>query len=134
MTLNRAQYTTSGLTFTYEPLAGVVAVSPASGPVAGGTLVVVVGTGFINSGLLKCRFGGPSGTPVAAVWLSATALQCTSPATGTEGVQSVEVTNNMMDFTSNSVHFTYEKQPSISSISVAAGPTGGGWVATTLPF
>jgi hypothetical protein len=53
----------------------VTAISPATGPTAGGTRVTVTGTGF--SGVTGVTFAGEPGTDVTV--LSSTSLQVTSP-------------------------------------------------------
>ena len=62
--------------FTYDAVPAVTAIAPTSGPVAGGTVVTVTGSGFTAGSTVA--FGT---TPATAVTVtSATSLTATSPA------------------------------------------------------
>ena len=50
-----AEYTSSGTLFSYWPSSEILSVDPVSGPIAGGTLVTVVGHGLRDT--TRCRFG-----------------------------------------------------------------------------
>ena len=82
------EVSTNGLDFTsdgaqYESVWSVVSgVAPRSGPVAGGTVVTLTGTGLVASGA-RCRFGASS--PVAASVDSASEARCVSPPSGATG-------------------------------------------------
>jgi hypothetical protein len=69
----------------------VVSVAAASGPAAGGTTVVITGTNFKKSANPQATFGGVAAT--AELVLSATTLQCVTPAHGA-GAVNVAVTNS----------------------------------------
>ena len=86
---------TNGLDFTsdgaqYESVWSVVSgVAPWSGPVTGGTLGALTGTGFVAAGL-RCRFGA-STAPVPASVHSASEVRCVSPPHNTTGWVAVEL-------------------------------------------
>lgn len=85
----------SGLyTIAFPP--AVTAVSPSSGPLAGGTVITLTGTGFTSPGSSNTvRFGSTfaAGTPATSVtYVSATELTVTAPA-GQVGVTNVFVSN-----------------------------------------
>jgi kynureninase len=63
-------------TYAEPPTPTITAVSPASGPIAGATMVTVTGSKF--TGATKATFAGTAGTAVTVV--SATQLKITSPA------------------------------------------------------
>jgi hypothetical protein len=102
----------------------VSAVSPSSGPVAGGTLVTVSGSHFVNGGVVS--FGGVPGTVVGQVL--ANQLTVATPAALAAGT--VDVT--FLDpFTggvgSLAAAFTYvAPPPTIDGLSVRGAPPAGG--------
>ena len=69
----------SGVQVEYSAVGRVASVSPSSGIVTGGTMVTVVGEGFM-AGHTACRFG--SGSGVMAEVLSSTEARCISTAYG----------------------------------------------------
>ena len=66
----------------------VSGISPGSGPVAGGTVVTVTGTGF--TGATRVRFGTIAGAAVTVV--SDTQLTVNAPAAATTGAMNLRVT------------------------------------------
>lgn len=58
LTLNRQEYYPTNQSFSYRRPPVVSAVLPASGPLAGGTRVVITGTNLGGGTHYKCRFGG----------------------------------------------------------------------------
>ncbi len=115
---------TGGFTYLAPPSAPTVSsISPASGPTGGGTAVQITGSGFITGSTVT--IGGASATGV--VVNSATSISAVTPA-GTAGAANVVVTNTNGTGTLTG-GFTYLAPPSaptVSSISPASGPTGGG--------
>ena len=114
-----AGQTSNVLDFSYAP-PSITAISPATGPTAGGVPVTIDGTNFGTSGTVT--FAGQV-LPAAAVtsW-SQTAIVVTEPA-GKEANVPVGVT--VAGQTSNVLDFSYAP-PSITAISPATGPTAGG--------
>jgi hypothetical protein len=112
--------------FTYEPAPVVEGVSPAAGPLAGGSRVTVTGTGFVTGTTVK--FGS---TPaVAVVVVSSATVVCTAPA-GNAGVVDVTVsTAGGSSGTTAADKFTYEAVPSVTRISPSAGSISGGALVT----
>jgi large repetitive protein len=72
-----ADFTQTGPLFKCLALPTVSSIAPVSGPESGGTVVTLTGTGFTPSTTL-CKVG--TAAPVAANWLSATAVECTTHA------------------------------------------------------
>ncbi len=63
----------------YTPY-GINQIYPNSGPSTGGTEITVVGSGFVNNGRAKCRFGVPGEyQTVDATYMSNKKLTCRSP-------------------------------------------------------
>jgi hypothetical protein len=105
----------------------VLSVSPAGGPVGGGTIVTITGTGF--RGVTSVKFGA-----VSAVFTvdSFTRITATAPDIDSAGSVEVTVTNpagtNPVPGTTDN-DYTYGK-PVITEISPAAGLAAGGTTVT----
>ncbi|WP_285616721.1 choice-of-anchor P family protein [Kineosporia sp. NBRC 101677] len=124
---------TSTSLFTYLPVnlgPTVTTMSPAVGPVAGGTQVAVYGTGFL--GATGVTFGGTAGTNLTV--LNSTTLLVDAPAHAA-GVVDVIVTTLVGSSTANDgSKFTYvaaNSVPVVDSMTPRSGPTVGG---TTILF
>ena len=118
-----AGQTSNVLDFSYDP-PSITAISPATGPTAGGVPVTIDGANFGTSGTVT--FAGQA-LPAAAVtsW-SQTAIVVTEPAGGGANVP-VDVT--VAGQTSNVLDFSYDP-PSITSVSALQGYVGGGTTVT----
>ncbi|MFA4849293.1 MAG: IPT/TIG domain-containing protein [Methanoregula sp.] len=116
--------------FTYTKTTSapiVTGISPTSGPLAGGTVVTVTGTGF--TGATAVTFGTTAGTSLNVN--SATQITITSPA-GAAGTVNVTVTTPAgTSATSPADEFTYIiPMPTVTGISPTSGPEAGGTVVT----
>ena len=109
--------------FTYQAAPTVTGVGPTFGPAGGGTLVTITGSGF--TGATAVDFGTNPATDLTSV--SATSITAESPA-GTGTVDVTVTTPGGISATSPADQFTYS--PTVSSISPAAGPLGGGTLVT----
>ena len=79
--LNGYSWTSSTDDTSFVPYS-VNAIFPTSGPTAGGSEVIVLGSGFVNDAQNspRCRFGTPSNYAIVeAVILSYNKLTCTAP-------------------------------------------------------
>jgi len=113
--------------FTYCPVPTVARVSPAVGPVAGGTPVTITGSGFVSGATVK--FGSVACGSIVVV--SATTITCKSPAHGTGAIIVTVTTPGGTSATSTSTDaFTYDAVPAISALSPAQGYTTGGTYVT----
>ena len=113
--------------FSYVAAAAptVTGLSPASGPLVGGTLVTITGTGF--TGATAVDFGTTAATNVNVV--SDTTITAISPA-GT-GVSDVTViTPAGTSPVSPADQFTYVAAPTVSGLSPTSGPAAGGTLVT----
>ena len=103
-------------------------ISPAHGPVAGGTEVVLEGSFYpdrrASLSYVICSFNGTHGVPVS---LSASQLVCTAPLHAS-GLVDVEVSTNGQDFTRAGVQFQFINQH-VSHAVPSHGPLSG---ATTV--
>ncbi len=110
--------------FTYVVAPAVTAVSPGSGPIAGGTTVTVTGTNLGDA--TSVEFGANEGTVTAD---TATSITVTSPA-GTGTVDVTVTTAAGTSATSSADHFTYVAAPTVTAVSPTSGPTDGGTAVT----
>ena len=110
--------------YTYVAAPTVTAISPTSGPTAGGTSVTITGTNF--TGATAVTIGGAAATSVVVV--NPTTITANTPA-GAAGTASVLVTTAGGTNTSNTL-YTYVAAPTVTAISPTSGPTGGGTSVT----
>ncbi|MEY4953873.1 MAG: hypothetical protein RL299_2297 [Pseudomonadota bacterium] len=111
------------LTATYvaPPPPTVTSISPTGGPASGGTGVTINGTNF--TGASAVSFGVTPATSFTVV--SAIRINAVAPA-GT-GTVNVRVTTGAgTSATSAANQFTYVPAPTVTSITPASGPVGGG--------
>ncbi|BCW87580.1 hypothetical protein sos41_07100 [Alphaproteobacteria bacterium SO-S41] len=106
--------------FTYAAAPTVTAISPNSGPAAGGTGVTITGTNF--TGATAVTIGGAPATGITVV--NATTITATAPA-GTAGARNVVVTTPGGTGTGTGL-FTYIAAPTVASVSPNSGPLAGG--------
>jgi len=113
--------------FTYGATAPTVTnVNPPSGPIAGGNLVVITGTGFTGvTGAAGVKFGANNATSYTVN--SNTQITALAPA-GTAGTVNVTVTHptNGTSVNTSADDYTYGAVPTITSIVPAANPLAGG--------
>jgi len=102
----------------------VTGISPARGPLAGGTVVNVTGTGF--TGATAVKFGNTAGTALTVN--SDTQINITSPA-GAAGTVNVTVTTpGGTSANSSANQFTYAPAPTVTGIAPTSGTVDGGTV------
>jgi hypothetical protein len=111
--------------YTYGDLPVVTSLSPTTGPISGGTVVTITGTGF--TGATSVTFGG---TAAAITSVTATTITVTAPA-HTAGTVDVLVTTPAGTSANTAAdNFTYTSGPSVTSISPKGGPVEGGTLVT----
>ncbi len=111
--------------FTYFAAPTVSGLSPASGPVTGGTLVTVTGASF--TGATEVDFGTTAATDVTVV--NSTTITADSPAGS--GVVNVSVTTpGGKSAASAADQFTYIAAPGVTGLSPTTGPAAGGTLVT----
>jgi Autotransporter beta-domain/Bacterial Ig-like domain (group 3)/IPT/TIG domain len=115
--------------YTYVASAPTVTgISPANGPIAGGTAVTIAGTNF--TGATSITIGGIAPTAVTVV--SATSITATTPAHAA-GAVSVVVTTPAGTGTGTNL-FTYTAPvsvlPTVTAVSPSTGPPAGGTSVT----
>ena len=98
----------------------VTGVSPSSGPLGGGTTVMITGTGF--SGATMVTFGA---TPAASFTVNGTTSITATASPGSAGPADVTVTNPGGTSATSSVHqFTYVAAPAVSALTPSIGSQG----------
>ncbi|MFT4279352.1 MAG: IPT/TIG domain-containing protein [Rhodopseudomonas sp.] len=112
---------TGGYTYVASPT--ISAITPNSGPAAGGTSVTITGTNL--SGVTAVTVGGATATLGTN---TATSIVITTPA-GTAGARDVVVTTAGGAATSTG-GFTYIAAATVTAITPAVGPTSGGTFVT----
>ena len=109
--------------FTYAP--SVSSISPAAGPLQGGTLVTITGIGFTGTTSVQSSASTSERSPA-----SPNTITVYSPA-GTGAVDvTVTTTPTAISATSAADQFTYVAAPTIMGISPSSGPLAGGTMVT----
>lgn len=108
--------------FTYGTIPVITSVAPNTGPIAGGTSVVITGSGF--TGATDVTFGGTDATSFTVD--SATQITAVAPAHAAGTVDIVVTTPLGINTNTPADNFTYSAAPFITSISPTGGPTAGG--------
>ena len=118
---NEAGASTTNGTFEYETPPAVTSVSPEEGPLAGGTAIVIKGTGFETSGE-TVKIGSVTATVTEA---KATEIKATTGVATSAGTDEVVVTEPKGTSTGGPF-FTYIAPAKVTSITPAVGSTAGG--------
>ena len=120
---------TGGFTYTATNTPTITSVSPASGPVAGGTLITVRGTSFTSTSM-TLRIGGVAATNVVST--NNTTLTAVTPA-GSAGARDIAITNGWGLSVTLTGGFTYTaaaSAPTLTSVTPTSGPLAGGTTIT----
>ncbi|KAJ4457270.1 putative phospholipase D [Paratrimastix pyriformis] len=115
---------TLGGAYTFQGVwPALSAISPATGPLAGGQLVTVVGTGM-RAGA-RVTLGGAACTGVA-LGSGSSSLTCTAPAAGAAGLVAVTLTNSDMTSATRAAAYAYQGAvPTLGQVWPVSGPTSG---------
>ena len=108
----------------------VIAVEPSEGASVSGTVTRVMGSGFLQSDALSCRFhwNGLASTTVAARLITSNQLECTVPAMSA-GNASVSASNDGLEYSSSVAMYSVHDPMQVLSPSPSAGPVLGGTMA-----
>ena len=131
LSANGVDFGDSDVAFEYTKRSSSITVFPTSGPVSGGTPVVV--TGFVGTeqsnisvNEWRCKFGD---AVVHAQNVTSSQIMCASPAVAYAYPRTVRVAisrNGGVDYNFGEAQFTYEEKPYIAQISPRSGPSTGG--------
>ncbi len=108
--------------FTYLSVPTITAISPASGPLAGGNLVAITGTGFSDiAENITVNFGDATTSPFSS---AGNTIYVAAPAGSSLDTVNVTVTTpGGTSSTSSADEYTYEPAPVVSGLSVPSGLT-----------
>ena len=109
VSLNGQEYVDTGLKYLYQEEVNVIGISRTVGPMIGGTPVFILGSGFVNSSKLACRYADISSR---AIFLTRNVIMCPSPALFSEDNPNefsvkLGISNNAEAFSSFSTKFSY---------------------------
>ncbi|MFM7252046.1 MAG: IPT/TIG domain-containing protein, partial [Ilumatobacteraceae bacterium] len=111
--------------YRYVAVPTIASISPASGPLAAGTLITIIGTNFV--GVTAVTFDGVSGTDLNVT--SETTLQVKAPARATAGSIDVVLTA-VGGAVTRTNGYRYFALPSVVSVSPVSGPLSAGTLVT----
>jgi YD repeat-containing protein len=111
------------------PAAAFAATTPNQGAPSGGTLIRVLGSGFV-AGATQVTIGGTPVTDSAMTYVSSTELLITTPPHDVSGLVDVVVTTPAGSSTGKNAYTYGLAAPSIGSLSKTKGRTSGGETVT----
>ncbi len=109
---------------TFNATPAVTGISPAAGPVGGGTVVTITGSGF--TGVTAVRFGGNAAT--SYTYTNDTSITATAPAGSVGTVDITVIINNIISATSSADIYTYTTP--LTAIGAISGTTTVGSTLT----
>ena len=122
LSYNAQDYTALSSAYVYYANPVLSGSLPWGGSVAGGTSVVISGSGVVTGPLLRCFFGA-TGAPITPTAATATAITCAAPAT-TAGTVTLYVTYNGADQVNTGLSFTFIPDATVSAISPPLAEVG----------
>lgn len=117
--------TSAAAKFRYVGVPAITSLTPAQGPSAGGTSVIIAGTDFV--GVTTIRFGSSSVAVPGGYTDTSITVDAPAGSAGTVGVE-IEALGGSSSGGAN--QFTYVDPPTVTSISPGEGPGGGGTPVT----
>ena len=108
----------------------ITGISPSSGPLSGGTLVTLFGSGLYNGYSLASVTVGGQPAASSGNWMNRNEMWITVPAGAAGTVDIVATGFGGTSTTSAADKFTYVPPPSIAAVSPATGPVEGGTPVT----
>ena len=109
--------------YTYQGAPTITTVTPNGGPPTGGNTITITGTGFITSGTTSVDLGGNTCGSVTVN--SDTEITCTTAAL-TAGTANLQITNPDGQTGTLASAYTYQNDPTVTSILPVAGALAGG--------
>jgi hypothetical protein len=135
---NNADFTSSGLTFTFHAPAArtpsdsgsasvaVISVHPPRCESEGGVEISVRGQNFTNSAIAVCRFGDIA---VPAVWHSSTEVRCIAPRHAPSTIY-LEISMDGKDFSYSGFSFEFYVGAAVTKLVPSNGPITGNTLVT----
>ncbi len=112
--------------YTYVALPTVTSIAPPTGPVAGGTPIIITGTNLIGAnigGIYNVSINGTALTNISVV--SATSIRG-STLTGIAGLVNINITTPNGTSVTGTKKYTYVDLPKVINITPSTGSTAGG--------
>ena len=119
ISFNGEEYVDSSVNFMFEENFAIAKLHPTLGPVSGNTLVTITGT--FHDVAYTCKFGF---SLVPARYASVNTRTCRSPSSR-EGISTVEISANQVDWTKNRRKFYFHPLQMISSLLPSTGTLEG---------
>ncbi len=123
LSLNGVDYQSSVMEFSYYDPPVMLSVRPTFGVSLGGTLVTVIGSGFLPTQDTFCRFGA---IYVAASFLTEDEISCFSPPGITGSSHKLSLSMNGVDFPPGSIEFHYIAPIDVISVHPRWADEAGG--------
>lgn len=123
VSVNGEQFSDAELMYTYLQPIWAALISPASGPLQGGTAVTIRGGSMAHGVDLRCSFNG---SIVVASMVAKDSMACVTPPAGSDGSVQAAVTINGVDFSLQGLSFRYHAASVISTFFPLSGPIKGG--------
>ena len=115
--------------FTYRAAPTISGVALSAGALGGGTTITLTGTGFITNAIVDIDPAGTSASCGSVSVVSPTSITCTTSAHAA-GTFDVRVTNEEGQAGTLASSYTYQAAPTVGSLSVSNGASGGGTAMT----
>lgn len=112
--------------YQYNGAPTITSIQPNNGPMAGGTNVIIVGTGF--DPVTTVTIGGQPATGL--VFTGNTTISLNTPASATPGGRDVVVFSSQNGTITAVNGFTYNPTPTVGTITPNNGPVAGGQLVT----
>lgn len=123
ITLNNQEWTDDGILFHYYHPPMIYSIEPRIGPVSGGTEVKVIGSNFVNTGFVICKFGT---IIVKGKYVNSNELICSSPKVEKPGYVNLQIAIRPDEFSSGiNTKYLYYDTPKINYIEPMCGPESG---------
>ena len=122
VTLNNQQYTDDNVVYSFYTPPYVFDIDPRQGPIKGNTEVILIGTNFKESSIIRWMFGTQI---VEGKYKTAHKVSWVSPPHGKAEYVPIKVSFEQDMWSSGQVKYLYYDQPSISRIEPSCGPESG---------
>ena len=120
---NKIDFTEDKVFFVYMEATTILSIVPRSGPVSGGTKVVLHGSNFLLTGALNCKFGDVIST---GIYISNTTMHCVSPPMSSAKTVRLEVSSSGIEYSNSRMRFSFYNKLFVDSIFPNNGPEYGG--------
>jgi hypothetical protein len=128
ISVNGIDFTNNFVPFRFAGLPSVTELYPSFGPLAGGTIVTFIGSGFPESGNALCKLGDATS---ALLIMSSVEARCETSANLDMGSYPVEYSFDGRVFVQTQFRFLFFDAPRVILLMPSLGPHSGGMVCST---